>query len=118
MFWGPFTLWDCDLLAVHTTSIFWGDVGGQKVQGLKGAGGYLGIWIVGGVLELCSMQQLLELTLFELSIVSDFVKCVRLHNLPILKDCVQQVLENHRETGLEGGGGWGGNEDEERRQGK
>lgn len=45
-----------------------------------------------------SLQQLLKLTLFELSIVSDFVKCVRLHNLPILKDGVQQVLEMNRKT--------------------
>lgn len=66
----------------------------------------MGIWIVGGgLVGLCSVRQLLELTLFELSIVSDFVECVRLHNLPVEKDCVQQVLEKQRETGLEGGGG-------------
>lgn len=73
------------------------------MQDLKGAVGYLGIWIVGGGLGgVCSVQQLVKLTLFELSIVSDFVECVRLHNLPILKDRVQQVLEKHRETSLEG----------------
>lgn len=45
-----------------------------------------------------SLQQLLKLTLFELSIVSDFIKCVHLHNLPILKDSVQQVLEMNRKV--------------------
>lgn len=60
---------------------------------LKG-GGEGGVWISCGVLAgLHSVHQLLELTLFELSIVSDFVKRVRLHNLPIFKDRVQQVLE-------------------------
>lgn len=51
---------------------------------------------VGGLVVLRSVQQLFKLTLFELSIVSDFIKCVRLHNLPVLKDCVQQVLELNR----------------------
>lgn len=39
------------------------------------------------------MLQLLQLALFELGIVSDLVKCVHLHNLPVLEDSVQQVLE-------------------------
>ena len=52
----------------------------------------------GGSVVLRSVQQLLKLTLFELSIVSDFIKCVRLHNLPVLKDCVQQVLEMKSKT--------------------
>lgn len=52
----------------------------------------------GGSVVLLSVQQLLKLTLFELSIVSDFIKCVRLHNLPVLKDCVQQVLEIKSKT--------------------
>lgn len=74
-----------------------------------------------GCVGLCSVQQLFKLTLFELSIVSDFIKCVHLHNLPILKDCVQQVLEKHRETsseGVEGGGGvnkWEGDKGGERK---
>lgn len=45
-----------------------------------------------------SLQQLLKLTLFELSIVSDFIKCVCLHNLPVMKDGVQQVLEMNRKA--------------------
>ena len=49
-----------------------------------------------------SEQQLVLLTLFELCIVSDFVKCVCLHNLPVLKDCVQQVLEVKRKNKMEG----------------
>lgn len=32
---------------MHTTSIIWGDDGGQKVQGLRGARGYFRVWIVG-----------------------------------------------------------------------
>lgn len=52
----------------------------------------------GGLVVLRSVQQLFKLTLFELSIVSDFIECVRLHNLPILKDCVQQVLGINRKT--------------------
>lgn len=47
------------------------------------------------------MQQLFKLILFELSIVSDLVKCVHLHNLPVLKDCVQQVLEMREEQDRE-----------------
>lgn len=50
----------------------------------------------GGLVVLCSVQQLFKLTLFELSIVSDFIKCICLHNLPVLKDCVQQVLEKEK----------------------
>lgn len=30
---GGFRLWELDLLAVHATSNYWGDVGGQKVKG-------------------------------------------------------------------------------------
>lgn len=64
---------------------------------MKGWGGGLGVRVEGGgSVVLCSVQQLLKLTLFELGIVSDFVKCVRLHNLPVLKDGVQQVLEMNR----------------------
>lgn len=51
-----------------------------------------------GLAGLHSVQQLFKLALFELSIVSDFVKCVRLHNLPITKDSVQQVLEERVKT--------------------
>lgn len=39
------------------------------------------------------MQQLFKLALFELGIVSDLVECVHLHNLAVLEDRVQQVLE-------------------------
>lgn len=57
----------------------------------------------GGGSVVLRSEQLFKLTLFELSIVSDFVKCVRLHNLPVLEDCVQQVLEMNRKTsGREG----------------
>lgn len=61
-------------------------------------------WRVGGLdimwelAGLHSVQQLFKLALFELSIVSDFVKCVRLDNLPITKDSVQQVLEERVKT--------------------
>lgn len=51
----------------------------------------------GGWRALPSLQQLLKLAFFQLGIVSDFVKRVRLHNLPVLKDCVQQVLEVNRD---------------------
>lgn len=44
-----------------------------------------------------SLQQLVQLALFELRIVSDFVECVRLHDIPVLEDCVQQVLGEERE---------------------
>lgn len=39
-----------------------------------------------------SVQQLLHLAVLELGVLSDLVKCVCLHNLPIVKYCVQQVL--------------------------
>lgn len=39
------------------------------------------------------MQQLIQLALFELGIVSDLVECVHLHYLPVLEDRVQQVLD-------------------------
>lgn len=52
----------------------------------------------GDLVVLRSVQQHIKLALFELSIVSDFVKCVRLHNLSVQKDCVQQVLEMNRKT--------------------
>lgn len=68
-----------------------------KGEGLKGERLFWGLGWRGSVV-LRSLQQLFKLTLFELSIVSDFVKCVRLHNLPVLKDCVQQVLEMNRKT--------------------
>lgn len=78
---------------VHATSIFRGDAGGQKVKD-KGGWGCFGVWVEGGgSVVLRSVEQLFKLALFKLSIVSDFVKCVGLHNLPVLKDCVQQVLE-------------------------
>lgn len=51
----------------------------------------------GGWRALHSLQQLLKLAFFQLGIVSDFVERVRLHNLPVLKDCVQQVLEVNRD---------------------
>lgn len=51
---------------------------------------------VGGWRVLRSLQQLLKLALFQLGIVSDFVERVRLHNLPVLKHGVQQVLEVNR----------------------
>ncbi len=77
-----------------------------KGEGLREEGGrglFWGLgWRVGGSVVLRSVQQLLKLTLFELSIVSDFVKCVRLHNLPVLKDGVQQVLEMNRRRWREG----------------
>lgn len=57
-----------------------------------------GLDIMWGLAGLHSVQQLFKLALFELSIVSDFVKCVRLHNLPITKDSVQQVLEERVKT--------------------
>lgn len=84
-----------DLLAVHATSIFWGDVRGQKVKGLGVGRGLDRGW---GFSRLCSVQQLLKLTLFELGIVSDVVKRVHLHNPPIVKHRVQQVLQRSRET--------------------
>lgn len=46
----------------------------------------------GGWRALRSLQQLLELALFQLGIVSDVVERVRLHNLAVLEDGVQQVL--------------------------
>lgn len=50
--------------------------------------------------RLRSVQQLVKLALFKLSIVSDFIKCVHLHNLSVLKNRVQQVLNrNENKTG-------------------
>lgn len=50
--------------------------------------------------RLRSVQQLVKLALFELSIVSDFIKCVHLHKLSVLKNRVQQVLNrNENKTG-------------------
>lgn len=63
-------------------------------EGCLEGGGY---GVGAGSVVLRSMQQLFKLILFELSIVSDLVKCVHLHNLPVLKDCVQQVLEMREE---------------------
>lgn len=51
----------------------------------------------GGWRALRSLQQLLKLAFFQLGIVSDFVERVRLDNLPVLKDCVQQVLQVNRD---------------------
>ena len=64
------------------------------------------------------MQQLFKLTLFELSIVSDIVECVRFHNLPVLKDCVQQVLEKNRKEDKGEGEGEGEGEREGEGEGK
>jgi len=62
----------------------------------------LGLGAGGGGLVLLQSVHYFNLTLYELSIVSDFVECVRLHNLPVVKDCVQQVLEGRSKT--RGGG--------------
>lgn len=51
----------------------------------------------GGWRALRSLQQLLELALFQLGIVSDVVERVRLHDLAVLEDGVQQVLEVDRD---------------------
>lgn len=40
-----------------------------------------------------SVKQLLDFTLLEPGIVSDLVKGVRLYDLPVMEDCVQQILQ-------------------------
>lgn len=65
------------------------DVRGQKGEAVKKEGGtFFFLCSSAGDLE----QKIFQLTVCELSIVSDFIKCVRLHNPAVLEDCVQQVL--------------------------
>lgn len=45
-FWGVFRLRVWGLLAVHATSIFWGDVGGQKVKDSGEGRGSLDVRVV------------------------------------------------------------------------
>lgn len=59
---------------------------------LEGGGG----WVGSSTEDCTSVQQLLELAFFELGIVSDFIKRVVLHNLPVLKHCVQQILQKEK----------------------
>lgn len=42
-----------------------------------------------------SVKQLLDFTLLEPGIVSDLVKGVRLYDLPVMEDCVQQILKQN-----------------------
>lgn len=72
--------------------------GSQKVSGSGNrAVGSVGDPVGGAWRALRSLQQLLKLAFFQLGIVSDFIERVRLHNLPVLKDGVQQVLEVRRD---------------------
>lgn len=77
-----------DLLAVHAIPISVRCASEAKGGGVEGSGVCFGVWagcFLPSVVALC-----------ELSIVSDFVERVRLHNLPVLKDGVQLVLKVHR----------------------
>lgn len=40
-----------------------------------------------------SVKKLLDFTLLEPGIVSDLVKGVRLYDVPVMEDCVQQILK-------------------------
>lgn len=42
-----------------------------------------------------SVKQLLDFTLLEPGIVSDLVKGVHLYDLPVMEDCVQQILKQN-----------------------